>query len=173
MRRLICVTALTVGLCLAGTTTAQPRPGGPDRGRGDGPDVKKLEAELEKLSAQLKDLDARLSKMQQANAPKDGPRGDRSTTGPGPGGRQAGGRGGDDRPGPGFGGGRGFGPEGGRAFDRFAPGGPRGPGGGPGARGPGGRRGPGTGGPPDIGRRLDRIIDELERLKKDLEAPRR
>jgi hypothetical protein len=58
MRRLICVTALTVGLCLAGTTTAQPRPGGPDRGRGDGPDVKKLEAELEKLSAQLKELDA-------------------------------------------------------------------------------------------------------------------
>jgi hypothetical protein len=173
MRRLIYATALTAGLCLAGTTTAQPRPGGPDRGRGDGPDVRKLEAELEKLSAQLQELDARLSRLQQVNVPKDGPRGERSATGPGPGGRLAGRPGGDDRPGPGFGGGRGPGPEGGRAFGGFAPGGPRGPGGGPGARGPGGRRGPGAGGPPDIGRRLDRIIGELEELKRDLQAQRR
>jgi hypothetical protein len=166
--------ALVAGLCVAGSGTAQPRPGGSDRGPGpnpgrpDGPDVRKLEAEMEKLSTQLKEVEARLARMQRAEAPKDGPGGDRrGDRGPGPGG---------DRPG--FGGGRGPGPgaSGFQGFGRFGPDGPRGPGG---DRGPGGGRGPagpgrpGAGGPPDIGRRLDRIINELEQLKKDLDAQRR
>ena len=182
MRRLMF--ALVAGLCVAGSGTAQPRPGGSDRGPGpnpgrpDGPDVRKLEAEMEKLSTQLKEVEARLARMQRAEAPKDGPGGDRrGDRGPGPGGDRprAGGPGGDR---PGFGGGRGPGPgaSGFQGFGRFGPDGPRGPGGDrgpgrPGGDGPG--RGPGAGGPPDMGRRLDHIINELEQLKKDLDAQRR
>ena len=48
MRRLMF--ALMAGLCVAGSGMAQPRPGGPERGPGpgrpDGPDVRKLEAEM-------------------------------------------------------------------------------------------------------------------------------
>src|SRR5438552_4174330 len=109
MRRVMYATAAAAGLCVAGAATAQPRPGSPDRGRGDGPDVRKLESELEKLTARLNELDARLAKMQKADGPKDGSGGNRpSDRGPGPGGeRQRFGPGGDR---PGFGGGRGPGP---------------------------------------------------------------
>jgi len=171
MRRLMYLTAVTVGLCVAGTGTAQPRPGGPDRGRPDGSDLRRLEARLEQLTAKLDELDARLARMQRAPDPKDGSRSerpdDRGRDRPrfaGPGG---------DRPG--FGGGRGPGP-GGMGFGRFGPDGLRGPGGGPGGRGPGGPGGPGrpgAGESPDVARRIDRIINELEELKKELQGPRR
>ena len=165
MRRLVYLTALMIGLCVAGSGMAQPRTGGPDRGRGDAPDVRRLEAQLEQLNAKLNELEARLARLQRAQTPKDAPRTERPGDRPrfaGPGG---------DRPG--FGGGRGPGP-GGMGFGRFAPDDPRGPGGDRGDRGgPGGSRGPGVSGPPDIGRRLDRIINELEQLKNDLQAQRR
>jgi hypothetical protein len=192
MRRLLSLTALSIGLCVAGSATAQPRPGGPDRGRGDGPDLRRLEVQLEQLNAKLNELEGRLARMQQGPTRKDGPGAERpGDRGPGPGGERPrfAGPGGDR---PGFGGGRGPGP-GGMGVDRFGPdgpggmgvgrfgpddprgpgaGGPRGPGaGGPG--GPGGPRGPGAGGSPDIGRRIDRIINELEQLKRDLQSQRR
>ncbi|HEX4609459.1 MAG TPA: DUF5320 family protein [Urbifossiella sp.] len=86
-------------------------------------------------------------------------------------------------------GGRGFGPPAGPGGPGFGPGGGRGFGpGGPG--GPGGGRGFGPGGPPpfgpprftppnagtspaDLERRLDRIIEELDRLRDDLRRSRR
>ena len=66
MRRLVYLTALMIGLCVAGSGMAQPRTGGPDRGRGDAPDVRRLEAQLEQLNAKLNELEARLARMQQA-----------------------------------------------------------------------------------------------------------
>lgn len=167
MRPMLYLAAATVGLCVAGTGTAQPRPGGPDRGRPEGSDMRRLEAQLEQLTAKLNELDARLARLQRAPAPKDGPRSERPD-GPGRDRPRFVGPGGDR---PGFGGGRGPGP-GGMGFGRFGPDGPRGPG----ERGPGGPGGPGrpgAGGSPDVARRIDRIINELEELKKDLQIPRR
>jgi hypothetical protein len=170
MRRLTYFTALAAGLWLAGSAMAQPdrgpapRPISPPR---SGPDVRNLEAQLERLSARLDELEARLARAQRSDrpAPKDGGRGSsgfgRGIEGGWPGDRFGGS------------GGRGFGPERGPApKDRS------GFRGGPGQPGPDGFRGFGRGGPgggpnPDVARRLDRIIDELEQLKKDLQAPKR
>lgn len=178
MRRLICVIALSAGLCVAGTAAAQPRPGGPGPDRKDGPDVRRLEAQLERLSGQLKEMETRLARMQSPPAPRDEPRGGGAADrGPRSGGPPFG-RLGDRGPGAPFSGrGPGFG-RGEQGIGRFGPDGPRGsgsPGGlrGPGAGGSGGDRGPGAGASPDIARRLDRIINELEELKRDLQSQRR
>ena len=194
MRRVMYAIAVTTGLCVAATATAQPGPGGPGRGPGPGPgpgrpggpDVRKLESELDRLNDRLKELEERLARQgggpmakergpaprEKGPAPKekgqfakdrvpamkDGPAG---RFGPD---RQPMGRMGGDRRGPSFDGFRGPGMFGA---------GPDGPGRGFGMRGMGGERRPGADGQPDIARRLDRIINELELLKKDLQSPRR
>jgi hypothetical protein len=163
--------AAAVGLCLAGSALAQPDRGPTPRPAPKaGADMRKLEADLEQLSARLNELEARLARMQQPNrpAPKDG--------GPG--------RAGPGRPG--FGTGIGPAPKDGPGFGRrLGQPGPsgfrvpdRGGFGMPGMgepRGFGGGRagGPGAGPNPDVARRLDRIISELEQLKRDLQAPKR
>lgn len=179
MRRLMYATALLTGLGVAGTTLAQPGPGGPGRGRREGPpEVQRLRAEVEKLTSQVKELQDKLAKTR-AEGPKDrpAPKGEGPKDRPAPKDRAAAqdderpGDRGPGRRGPGFGGPRGFG--GGPGF-----GGPfgRGPGG-FGPRGTGsGFRGPrdrGPGAPPDTARRIERIIGELEQLKKDLQGDKR
>jgi hypothetical protein len=181
MRRIMYVAALTAGLCVAGSSPAQPGPGGP-RGRGDGPDVRSLQSQLEKLTAQVKELEAKLARVEDSKDRGRPAAGDRQEpkerTRPGTGERRG--------PGPDFGPGRG-----GPPFERFRDGDRRGPGfGGPGRFGPPGPSRFGPDGPrgrdgdrapmprevgssAEVNRRIDRIIGELEQLKRELPSSRR
>jgi hypothetical protein len=150
--------ALIAGLTLASSAAAQPGPrggpGGGPRGSGGGPDLQQLKDEVAKLTAQLQELQAERKGRPERPMPK----AERS----------------DDRPGP----------KGAPKFDRPVPKeSPRGPGGfgpgmsgfrGPGPMGGGPRGFGGSGsGSSDFARRIDRIIEELEQLKRDLPRPKR
>ncbi len=161
MRRPLFLTALGVGLCLAGVASAQPRPGA---GR-TGPNMQKLEAQLDRMETKLKELEEKIARMQSSPKPDQG-------KGP----MSMGGRG-FGPPGPG-----GFGPRGGMGFSRRGPGGfgPRGPFGfGPGGPATGDAESrpadhaksakPAVADGKDFERRLDRIIDELQKLRKDVQ----
>ncbi len=214
MKRIL---SLVCGLALAGTATAQERPGPQRPAPQDRPKAdagRDLQAEVERLRAQLREMEARLARDREGDrrpeggAKKDGrevappprPKGDERGPAPKAEGRgpapkvdgPMGGRGGFGPGGPGGG----FGPGGPGGFGQgFGKGGPNPPFGGPG--GPGGMgkgpafgggpfgppataqgRGPGGpgAGPGDVEQRLNRIIDELERLRDDLhrsQGPRR
>ena len=151
MRRILSL-ALLPGLWAAQPAAAQPpRPKSPRPG---GDEVRRLEAELDKLKAQVKELEERLSRHKQEDRRPDGRDGGRDEA------RRPEGR------------------EGGRDEAR-RPGGPGGPRFGPPWKGPW-AGGFGKGGPPwmgqhagggsaDFTRRLDRIIGELEELRRDVE----
>ncbi|MFO0810409.1 MAG: hypothetical protein U0746_17430 [Gemmataceae bacterium] len=163
MRRLMTVVALGAALGAAGPAMAQPRPGGPAP-QGDG-ELRKLREEIEKVRALLKDLEVKVAKVEETRR-RPAESVDRGGFGGGGGRPQPGG---SDRPvrrEPGAGpGDRGPGPR---------PGGP-----GPGNRGPGFQPGgprPRDGAPSsdrsrDFERRLDKIIDELEQLRRDSRRP--
>lgn len=152
MKRFVFTAALCLGL--AGTSLAQP-PGGrpgfvpPKQQSSSSSD---LERKLDRFDAQLKALEAKLSRVQAPQnrqpEPQKGPAFDRSRFGPG------------NPPGPG-----GFG----QGSGGTGRGGPATP-----ARGTGDatvRRDGGSN--PDFERRLDKIIGELEQLKKDMKGGQR
>lgn len=189
--------SLVCGLALAGSAAAQDRPAPqrpPQPGRPGAEPGRDLQAEIERLRAQVRELEARLPRDREGDSrPDAAPKKDGREVAPMP--RPKG----DDRgpapkaDGP-MGGGRGFGPPGGGfgpGGPGFGKGGPNPPFGGPGGmgKGPGfgggpfvppaaqgrGPGGPGAG-PGDVEQRLNRIIDELERLRDDLhrsQGPRR
>jgi hypothetical protein len=194
MKRIL---SLVCGLALAAPAaaqdrSAQPRPT-PDRPKAES--ARDLQAEVERLRAQLRELEGRLAKQKDGDRRPDGPpKGEGRGPAPrevapmprpkdgerGPAPKDAGPMGGRGFGPPGFGGpgGGGFG-KGGFGPGGFPPfggpgmkdGGPKGPGFGgafpqPFAQG----RGPGSPGaaPADFEQRLNRIIDELERLRDDL-----
>lgn len=154
MKRFVYAAALCVGLGLATSSVAQP-PGGARPGfvppKQQGSASGDLERKLDRLDAQLKALEAKLSSVQspqnrQPEPPK-GPGFDRSRFGPG------------NPQGP-----NGFG----QGFGNFG----RGPAttGGGASFGTARRDG---GSNPDFEKRLDKIIGELEQLKKDLKGGQR
>jgi len=147
MKRFIYTAALCVGLALATTSVAQP-PGGGRPGivppKQQGSSSGDLERKLDRLDAQLKSLEGKLAGMKapETRVPEapKAPGGDRSRFGP------------SNRPGPG-------------GFGNFG----RGPGTPAGGTGFGTARRDG-GSNPDFEKRLDKIIEELEQLKKDLKG---
>lgn len=145
MKRLIYAAALCVSLVVAGTSLAQPR-GGPGRPgfvppkQQGSPESRNLEQKLDRLDAQLKELEAKVARTQ----------GPSNRTPERPKASSAG------RPGPG-----GFGP----GMSGFGP-----PRGGFGGMAPGGERRAASASNADFERRLDRIIGELEQLKKDMKG---
>ena len=143
MRTLIYTVAIGLGLLGADAAIAQPRPGGPRPSVPDAPDSKQLLEKLDKLDARLKELEARLASAKGSERPA--AKLDFGRADP-------------------FG--RGFGPRarfGSQGFDRSAFG--RRPADGP--------RGRDAAAPADIQQRLDRVIAELEQLRKDVGRPRR
>ena len=146
----------------------RPGPGRPPRDGGGRPD-----AEIERLRAQVRELEKKLATVRESDR-----RPDRDTRGPdGPGrpgpGRDARGSDGPGRPGMAPPGDRGprpafrgpGGPEG--RGDRSGP--PAGPGRGPDEF----RREPRPGGGSDLTRRIDRIIRELEDIRREADRPQR
>jgi hypothetical protein len=155
--------ALGVVLCMAGFATAQPRPGPGSRGSNprepEANATQRLEAHLDQLTAKLKDIEDKLARMQ-SNQNRDGdPRRGNGFVPPGP--ARFGQNGGN-----GFGprGPIGMGPQGAPAFGRRGPDGSPGPG--PMGPGPGGVSNRASG---DFERRLDRIIEELRQLQRDVQ----
>jgi hypothetical protein len=193
MRRLLSLAVLGTALW-TGSTAAQPPKSkkGPDRPDRPAPedradprpgtsDTKQLMAELERMRARVNELEARLAaKERDGDRRPPAARGDERRPNPPipPARTDEPRRSGSDARGPG--------PDRGPPNPRFAdrggpPFGPRGPGfGGPGGPGrPGLGRGPGgparasMSSPADIGRRIDRLIRELEDLKAEVERMRR
>lgn len=178
------ILSLACGLALAAPAAAQDRPAPPrptpERAKAE--NARDLQAEVERLRAQLRELEGRLAKQRDGDRRPEEPKGERR---PAP--REVAPmpkeKGGERGPAPKDAGpmGRGFGPPGfggpGGGFPPFGgPGmkdGPKGPPFGPGGFGPppfAQGRGPGSPGaaPADFEQRLNRIIDELERLRDDL-----
>lgn len=237
MNRVVWALLTAASLGLVAPTLAQPRPGsfgpgGPAGPRGEGSDVRKLEAEIEKLASEIREMQSTMRRPAPRDdgwgrpTPKDGPglRTERPMPKEGPFGRPEPKEMRSEQPEPkktrSFSG-TGAPPEKGPPFARSRPepkempfarpepkgtrsfsgtGGPQPPMrqfGGPPSRGPGGPpfagggfgMGPGRPGPSlmpqpprpgavsvrgrDISRRIDRIVSELEQLKRELEQSRR
>jgi hypothetical protein len=154
-----------VGLSMWAAPAAFGQPGGDRPGPGRPPrDGGRPDGEVERLRAQVRELEAKLATRESDRRP--GP--DREARGPGrPGpGREARGPGGPGRPEMGPPGDRGPRPAARGPDDRGGP--PRGPG-----RGPDEFRGDRRPGGPDLSRRIDRIIRELEELRREADRPGR
>jgi hypothetical protein len=191
MNRMLIVVALFGALCVAGSAVAQG-PGGPGGGKKKAPsaaaaqaaaeqdDVKSLEAALQKLRSQLDDVEARLKKSKAAQEPekKDGFKGFGPKGSQGPGGF---GPGGADK--------KGFGPAFAPGSDGFKGFGKKGFGPGPDGFKGIGKKGfgpdnkdsfkgivkkeekaapPGPVGSASIEDRLDRLLRELEEIRREL-----
>ena len=152
---------MVVGITVGAAEPAQAQRGPSSRGNENSNEFRQLQADLDKLKSVLKDLETKLEKAKEARSRRD----DRRP-------QLAGRLSGLPVRGPGRGPmSRGSGAGGRSDFDR-GPGGPgigRGPGGAPGrARGgPGGSR-PGAGSTSSVERRLEKIENDLEDLKREL-----
>lgn len=161
MQRLLCLTTLAVATALINPVAAQQENrGGPPSNPAT--ELRRLQQELRRLSATVKDLEDKLAKLEQAQ--QRGPAAFSTARGSFGGG--------------GFGGGFGAGPGGASPFGGVARVVPRGEGrpeGGATSRS--GPPRPGPDGPPrvrervDLDRRLDRIVQELEQLRRELRRP--